>query len=482
MRAWLTQLLAVRERPLRARLAALTAAAVASAVALTGVAAWLITRITIYNQLDNELVDIAAVTANWVAVDIEGMGGLDTNALKAANVTVMLVRSDNRTSTLPGASVTLVPGVQELSVARRQQGWSARTGEASNGQPYRIVAVPLTAGDDSYALVLGRPLEPTNNIMATLGWSLAIFGFLGVGVSSAIGFIIARSAIRPVERLTEAVTRVTDTQELNPIEVDGSGELEELSRSFNTMLRSLQSSRERQRRLIADAGHELRTPLTSLRTNVELLVADDRSRMLPEGARADILRDVAGQLGEFTTLVGDLVLLSREDSMQPHPEPVDLRDVVNSAVARAKRRGPSLNFDVELHPFYLIGEPDLLERAITNLLDNAVKFSPPGGTVHVLLEGDRLRVSDQGDGIPDDELPHVFDRFWRSPSARNTPGSGLGLSIVAQTIKAHGGWVKAGRSAEGGAEFIVRLPGSTTAPEDEVADDDTTAMLPRIRG
>lgn len=481
MRAWLTQLLAVRERPLRARLAALTAAAVASAVALTGVAAWLITRITVYNQLDNELVDIAAVTANWVAVDIEGMGGLDTNALKAANVTVMLVRSDNRISTLPGASVTLVPGVQELSVARRQQGWSARTGEASNGQPYRIVAVPLTSGDESYALVLGRPLEPTNNIMATLAWSLTFFGVLGVGVSSAIGFVIARSAIRPVERLSEAVARVTDTNELNPIEVDGSGELEDLSRSFNTMLRSLQLSRERQRRLIADAGHELRTPLTSLRTNVELLVADERSRMLPEGARADILRDVAGQLGEFTTLVGDLVLLSREDSMQPHPEPVDLRDVVNSAVDRAKRRGPSLTFDVELHPFYLVGEPDLLERAITNLLDNAVKFSPPSGTVHVLLEGDRLRISDQGPGIPDDELPHVFDRFWRSPSARNTPGSGLGLSIVAQTIKAHGGWVKAGRSAEGGAEFIVRLPGSSTAPED-APDEESTALLPRIHG
>lgn len=481
MRAWLTQLLAVRERPLRARLAALTAAAVASAVALTGVAAWLITRITVYNQLDNELVDIAAVTANWVAVDIEGMGGLDTNALKAANVTVMLVRSDNRISTLPGASVTLMPGVQELSVARRQQGWSARTGEASNGQPYRIVAVPLTSSDESYALVLGRPLEPTNNIMATLAWSLTFFGVLGVGVSSAIGFVIARSAIRPVERLSEAVARVTDTNELNPIEVDGSGELEDLSRSFNTMLRSLQLSRERQRRLIADAGHELRTPLTSLRTNVELLVADERSRMLPEGARADILRDVAGQLGEFTTLVGDLVLLSREDSMQPHPEPVDLRDVVNSAVARAKRRGPSLTFDVELHPFYLVGEPDLLERAITNLLDNAVKFSPPSGTVHVLLEGDRLRISDQGPGIPDDELPHVFDRFWRSPSARNTPGSGLGLSIVAQTIKAHGGWVKAGRSAEGGAEFIVRLPGSSTAPED-APDEESTALLPRIHG
>ncbi len=479
MTAWLSRLLAVRERSLRDRLAVLVAAAVASAVALTGVAAWLITRVTVFDQLDSELVDVAAVTANWVAVDIEGMGGLDTNALKAANVTVMLVRADSRVSTLPGATVSLVPGVEELSVARRQQGSSARTGAASNGEPYRIVAVPLKAGTERYALVLGRPLQATNNILATLAWSLAIFGFLGVGVSSAIGFVIARAAIRPMRRLTEAVTHVTDTNELDPIVIEGTGELADLGRSFNTMLSSLQSSRERQHRLIADAGHELRTPLTSLRTNVELLVADERSRMLPEGARTDILRDIAAQLGEFTTLVGDLVHLSREDVVEPHPEPIDLRDVVHSAIARAKRRGPSLSFDVELNPLYLVGEPDSLERAITNLLDNAVKFSPPDGTVHVLLEGDRLRISDQGPGIPDDELPHVFDRFWRSPSARNTPGSGLGLSIVAQTIKAHGGWVKAGRSAEGGAEFIIRLPGSATPPEDEL-DDESTVLLPKV--
>ncbi len=480
MTGWVSRLLA-RDWTLRDRIAVLVALAVATAVALTGVAAWLITRVTVYNQLDSELIDVAAVTANWVAVDIEGMGGLDTNALKAANVTVMLIRADNTVSTLPGASVSLVPGVEELSVARRQQGSSARTGEASNGQPYRIVAVPLKAGTTSYALVLGRPLEATNNIMATLAWSLAIFGFLGVGVSTAIGFVIARSAIRPIQRMSEDVAHVTDTNELTPIAVEGGGgELADLGRSFNTMLTTLQLSRERQRRLIADAGHELRTPLTSLRTNVELLVADERSRMLPEGARADILRDIAAQLGEFTTLVGDLVQLSRDDVVQPHPEPIDLRDVVRSAIARAKRRGPSLTFDVELNPLYLIGEPDTLERAITNLLDNAVKFSPQGGTVRVLLEGDRLRISDQGPGISEEELPHVFDRFWRSPSARNTPGSGLGLSIVAQTVKAHGGWVKAGRSAEGGAEFIVRLPGSATPPEDEVNDEESTTLLPKV--
>ncbi len=482
MRGWLTRLSSVRERPLRDRLAALVAAAVASAVAVTGIAAWLITNVTVYNQLDAELVDIAAVTANWVAVDIEGMGGLDSNALKAANVTVMLLRSDGRLTTLPGAKVSLNPGSEELSVGRRQQGSSARTGIASNGEPYRIVAVPFQSTTEKFALVLGRPLEATNNIMGTLAWSLVLFGVLGAAVSSAIGFVIARSAIRPVQRLTEAVTRVTDTNDLTPITVDGSGELADLGRSFNTMLGTLASSRERQKRLIADAGHELRTPLTALRTNVELLVADERSNMLPEGARGDILRDIAGQLGEFTTLVGDLVHLSREDVVEPHPEPIDLRDVINSAIARAKRRGPSLSFDVELNPLYLVGEPDSLERAITNLLDNAVKFSPPGGTIHVLLDGDRLRISDQGPGIPDDELPHVFDRFWRSPSARNAPGSGLGLSIVAQTIKAHGGWVKAGRSAEGGAEFIVRLPGEASPPEEAAVDDDeSTVLLPKIK-
>ena len=342
--------------------------------------------------------------------------------------------------------------------------------------------MPFQSTTEKFALVLGRPLEATNNIMGTLAWSLVLFGVLGAAVSSAIGFVIARSAIRPVQRLTEAVTRVTDTNDLTPITVDGSGELADLGRSFNTMLGTLASSRERQKRLIADAGHELRTPLTALRTNVELLVADERSNMLPEGARGDILRDIAGQLGEFTTLVGDLVHLSREDVVEPHPEPIDLRDVINSAIARAKRRGPSLSFDVELNPLYLVGEPDSLERAITNLLDNAVKFSPPGGTIHVLLEGDRLRISDQGPGIPDDELPHVFDRFWRSPSARNAPGSGLGLSIVAQTIKAHGGWVKAGRSAEGGAEFIVRLPGEASPPEEAAVDDDeSTVLLPKIK-
>ncbi len=480
---WLRSVLSVTNRPLHDRLMALISVAVASAVAITGVAAYLITTFAIYDQLDNELLAVAGVTSKWIANDAETLGGLNSEALATANVTVMLVRSDGREIAPSGDGVKLKSTSAELAIARTQIGTSARTGVASNGEPYRIVAVPFTdvsAKDGKvtyYALVLGRPLGPWDQILRILAFSLLTFGLLAVLLAGAIGWAIARSGLRPIQRLTEAVTRVTETDQLEPIEVGGMDELTDLTGAFNTMMRSLYSSRERQRRLIADAGHELRTPLTSLRTNVELLIADDRQGMLPDGARGEILRDIAAQLGEFTQLIGDLVHLSRDDKVEAHPEPIDLRDVVNNAVTRAKRRGPGLIFDVELEPLYLVGEPDSLERAITNLLDNAVKFSPAGGRIKVRLVGDRLRISDEGPGIADEDLPHVFDRFYRSDKARTTPGSGLGLSIVAQTIKAHGGWVKAGHAATGGAEFTVRLPGSNEPLE---ASSDTTGGIPAV--
>lgn len=479
---WLRSVLSVSNRPLHDRLAALVSAAVAGAVAITGIAAYIITTVAVYNQLDGELFEIADVTSAWIQGDPESMGGLNSDALSTANVTMMLVRSDNDRIYPPGPGSHLVPSATERAIARTQLGSSARTGVDTAGEPYRIVAIPLQDGERSYALLLGRPLGPTDQILRILAFSLLTFGLLAVMVAGALGWVIAHSGLQPIQRLTEAVIRVTRTDQLQPIELGGMDELTDLTRSFNTMMSTLASSRDRQRRLIADAGHELRTPLTSLRTNVELLIADERQGMLPPGARSEILRDIAAQLGEFTQLIGDLVHLSREDRVEAHPEPIDLRDVVNSAVTRARRRGPSLNFEVELEPLFLVGEPDSLERAITNLLDNAVKFSPPGGTIQVRLTGDRLRISDAGPGIAEEDLPHVFDRFYRSSHARNTPGSGLGLSIVAQTIKSHGGWVKAGRAATGGAEFTIRLPGSSTPPEGEQwPEDDGTTLLPRIK-
>ena len=324
-----------------------------------------------------------------------------------------------------------------------------------------------------HALVIGRSLRPTNDILNSLWLALIIFGVSGVIVAAIVGLTVARSSLRPVRQLSAAVEYVTATKELTPIEIDATGDIAVLAESFNEMLRSLASSRERQAQLIADAGHELRTPLTSLRTNIELLAADAHSGMLSEHDRVVILNDVTAQLSEFTALIGDLVALARDET-SGSPEPLDFRDVVNAALDRVRRRGFGLDFDVELNPFYVVGDSDMLERAVTNLLDNAVKWSPPGGTVRVQLEGDRLRVADQGPGIDDADLPYVFDRFYRGDTARNTPGTGLGLSIVAQTITQHGGWVKAGPSAQGGAEFTVQLPGASSldalVPSSETVD------------
>ncbi|ROR54566.1 two-component system sensor histidine kinase MprB [Luteococcus japonicus] len=473
-RTWPWRRLQDRRSSLSRRLVWLSVLSVSATVLMVATGAYWMTRFSLYNQLDDELIDVAAYSAAQIQTDVEGMGGLNTSALRAANVTLMLLASDGRAQQVRGASVALEPGDEELAVARTQTGDSARTVTDTNGSRYRMVAVPQTIQGTRYALVIARPLGPTEATLHWLWLTMMTTGGLGVLLSVLLGWLSSRQAMQPLRNLSGAVAHVTETDELTPIEIHSEDELGELTRSFNTMLNSLSSSRERQKRLIADAGHELRTPLTSMRTNIELLVADDKTGMLPEGARGEILHDIAAQLGEFTSLVGDLVQLSREDKVTANPEPMDLRDVVESAIVRAKRRGPGLVFDVELNPLFLVGEPDTLERAVTNLLDNAVKFSPPGGTIHVHLQGDTLRIADQGPGIADEDRPHVFDRFYRSDQARNTPGTGLGLSIVAHTIKAHGGEVTAQRSAEGGAEFIVRLPGKTV--EDQQAEDDTVTM------
>jgi two-component system sensor histidine kinase MprB len=456
LRAWL------RAWPLQRRVAYLTTIAVALAVALTSVAGYVTLRISLYRALDAEMVQTATSLAVVpVAQDIRTLGGLTERALRAGNVSVAAIRTDGETFYVPDERDHLVLGAKELAVARLQSGYSARNGVTSGGDAYRIVAVPIT-DLGNYALVLGRPLQPTNDILSSLWLVLIIFGVAGVIIAAVVGAYVARSSLRPVRELSAAVEYVSVTKELTPITINApAGDIAVLAESFNQMLQSLASSRERQARLIADAGHELRTPLTSLRTNIELLAADAESGMLKQKDRIAILADVKAQLVEFTELIGDLVQLARDETAST-PEALDFRNVVNAALDRVRRRAHGLIFDVELNPFYVVGDSDTLERAITNLLDNAVKWSPPNGTIRVQLEGDRLRVADQGPGIAEADMPFIFDRFYRGDTARQTSGTGLGLSIVAQTVAQHGGWVTAGRSAQGGAEFTIQLPGATS--------------------
>ena len=235
-----------------------------------------------------------------------------------------------------------------------------------------------------------------------------------------------------------------------------------LTNSFNTMLIALDASQQRQRQLVADAGHELRTPLTSLRTNIELIgqAANNTERSLSAEQRNEIMGDVRSQLEELTTLVGDLVELAREEPMRRDPEPLDFADVLTQAVQRVRLRAPDIVFDVEAQSWMVFGEAQLLERAVTNLLDNAAKWSPTGSTVRVRLADGTLTVADAGPGIDAADLPHVFDRFYRSSEARTLPGSGLGLSIVRRAADRHGGTVEAASGLLGGTTFTMTLPDS----------------------
>jgi two-component system sensor histidine kinase MprB len=252
-----------------------------------------------------------------------------------------------------------------------------------------------------------------------------------------------------------------------PVDERNEDEIARLSRSFNSMTGSLANSRELQQQLIADAGHELRTPLTSLRTNIELLTrSEETGRPIPAEDRKALLASVKAQMTELAALIGDLQELSRPDTGQ-HVGKLQVlawEDVVESALRRARLRGPELTITADLQPWYVRAEPSALERAVVNILDNAVKFSPEGGTIEVQLADGVLTVRDHGPGIAEEELPHVFDRFWRSPDARALPGSGLGLSIVARTVQQAGGEVSLRPAKGGGTVATIRLPGAPTAP------------------
>jgi two-component system sensor histidine kinase MprB len=440
------------------RVTLLVALSVAVAVMATSLAGYTMTRLSLYSQLDNQLTSLARYLSTPISNGTSDIGEFSSGAMQVSDVTVTLVRADGTVQTVPGAVTTIPTGPEELEVARVQQGTSNRTVIDSDGVPTRIVSVPMTANGAKYALVMGRSLAATEATLHSLWLVLVAVGLLGVVITAVAGYFSARSATRPVLDLSQAVQRITRTDKLDPIPVRSADELGRLATSFNTMLSSLASSRERQQRLIADASHELRTPLTSMRTNVELLLADQKTGMLPESARGEILTDIAAQLGEFSSLIGDLVQLSRDDAMTRAPEPLELSEVVSKAVARARRRGPGLTFDVELAAHPMMGDAATLERAVTNLLDNAVKFSPPEGTVTVRMADDKVIVWDEGPGIAEEDLPHVFERFYRSDRARNTPGTGLGLSIVAHTVTSHNGWIKASRAPSGGAMFTMSLP------------------------
>ena len=339
----------VSGQSLQWRLALLTGISVALSVLVVGTTSYVVTRWSLLEQLDRELVAVAQTASGTIASNVSNMGGLSGDLMGSSDGLLALVAADGLVKQVPGQPVSLPAGSEEITVARMQSGSSARTLDA-DGTSYRGVSVPMSVDGAFYAVIYGRPTVALEATLGSLWASLLAAGALGVMTTTLAALWAAQTVLAPVRRLSQAVKSVTQTDQLNPIRIYGRDYLGELTKSFNLMLRSLQTSREQQSQLIADAGHELRTPLTSMRTNIELLLADDTSGMLPEGARSVILGDVAAQLGEFSALVGDLVALTRDDHLQRAHEVLDMAEVTESAIERARRRGPNITFDVTLEP------------------------------------------------------------------------------------------------------------------------------------
>ncbi|WP_435176953.1 sensor histidine kinase [Actinacidiphila sp. bgisy145] len=467
--------------PLRSRLTILTAAAVLVAVALAALACWLITRNELSSQLDKSLSQgLEDAKQQLQRASRLGSGSFTCQSqapdngqynINPSSVSAQIVLPDGKTCLISGSKTfTTTSADRSVAVIGPQQVSVTHTVH-SHGTALRVYTVSTNAvltvqgPPQPIALSVARPLSVVSDPLTTLAWVLlAVTGIGAVGAASA-GLLIAQTGLRPVDDLTQTVEHIARTEDLNVrIPVDGQDEIARLSASFNSMTAALASSRDRQQQLIADAGHELRTPLTSLRTNIELLERSEATgRALPPEDRRALLASVKAQMTELASLIGDLQELSRPDS-GPTLKVVALHEVTQTALARARLRGPDLKIIADVAPWYVRSEAAALERAIVNLMDNAVKFSPPGGEIDVRLRDGLLTVRDHGPGIPAEELPHVFERFWRSPSARSLPGSGLGLSIVARTAQQAGGEVSLSPATGGGTLAALRLPGAPIEP------------------
>lgn len=460
----------VSRLPLRRRVAALAAIGVGLAVLLTATAAYVTVRVQLTRSVDDNLLDRARAAVSSPLGDPEILTRIPSDAILAADLRVALLGADNVARSPQGPQSAPPFGEQELAVARGEVDQSVRTARL-DGESYRVVAVPAGRGA---ALVLGQPTETVDRVLGTLGWVSLVAGLGGIALAAWAGASIARTGLRPVERLTAAAEHVAETGRLDPIDVEGEDEIARLAHAFNAMLAALDEARLRQRRLIADSGHELRTPLTSLRTNIDLLAQSEREGGLDPAEKAGLIGDVRAQLEEMSTLVSDLMELAREDPPDADRETVDFADVVRDALTRVRRRAPEVTFSADLRSWTIEGDSSLLARAVTNLLDNAANWSPRPGTVHVRLREGVLQVSDEGPGISEADLPHVFERFYRSTEARGRPGSGLGLAIVRAAAERHGGTVSAGRSEHGGAMLTMTVPGS--APGSVPAEGSSPAL------
>jgi two-component system sensor histidine kinase MprB len=420
----------------RARVTLLVALAIAVTVAAASAAVWVVAKHELYAQLDSTIYQQAS------------QGG---GPFGGSNPYTVVIQPDGD---IHGQLAGVLPITARVrSVIAGGDGYYAST-ETATGVPVRELVARRPDGSTVMSVL---PLEPTQHALDRIRFWILLLGGIGIAVAAALAALVATAALRPVRRLTAAAETVAATGNLSErVEATGNDELGRLAARFNAMLAALEESVGRQRRLVADASHELRTPLTAARTNVDLV----REGKLPEEEVRHALEEASVELGSLTSLVADLVELARGEERKLRIEDVALDDLVSDAVDRARSRWPESTFVTSLSPAQVRVDPVLVERAIGNLLDNAVKYSPAGAPIEVTVRDGSVVVADHGPGIAEEDLPRVFDRFYRAAAARAKPGAGLGLAIVREAAEAHGGTATAENGATG-ARFRLTLPAAT---------------------
>jgi len=438
----------------RARLTFAAAAAVAVGILLASAAAFLALRHDLVRSVDETLQSRVNAVAGLARDGDMAEGAEGRDEMARVGGLAQIVSSDGTATALGGGKAPFPASVFAKTVAATGRGSSFST-VRSGSQHLRVLTVPLAQGT---SLQVARSLEEVDRDLQRLALIFGVVAVAGVALAAGLGWAVARTALVPLDRLTETVEHVGETEDLTRrVENGRRDELGRLTTSFNRLLAALERSRREQQQLVADASHELRTPLTSLRTNVEVL---HRVHELSPEERELLLADVVDQTEELTELVASLVELARGEEPNTDVDDLSLDEVVADVLARTEghARTKDVRLDAELHASRVRAGRARLERAIANLLDNAVKWSPEQGEVEVVTREGMVVVRDHGPGIAPEDLAHVFDRFYRSPAARGLPGSGLGLAIVRQVAEADGGSVMAYNHPDGGAVLELRLP------------------------
>jgi two-component system sensor histidine kinase MprB len=435
----------------RLRLTVLASLAVAVAIIGTSLVVYYTDRRQLMGQVDS---DLKAARSQLPPLDAQFFRPFDSQRAERVQSRVVsppTIAVGHRQIVLP-----LTLRAVQVSVVSRQGGATvAKPVRFSNATIKGVHSRVLTIVLPKRVVRISSSLQEVDRNLSHLRWLLVWISLGGIGAAAILGALVSGRGVAPLRRLTETTERIVETRDLSQrTGRRGRDEISRLSAQLDELLATLETSLRTQRQLVADASHELRTPIATLRANVELLANPGK---LDGKERGELLSDVRDELESMTTLVGELVELARGEEADVAPRAFRLDEVVQTAVDRAARRAPDLSFRTQLEPSLVTGIPERVERAVSNLLDNARKWSRAGETVEVSVYDGQVEVRDHGPGIAAEDLPLVFNRFYRSREARRLPGAGLGLAIVKQIADAHGGSVTAARAPDGGAILRLRL-------------------------